>query len=139
MTGDRMICLAKTPANADFKTAVNHRQEIKEPVPFSMADSADDDLQVPSQEATRPNQPSPSPPPPPPPQTATKVRQIDNTLRNSSSEDQLLLHSNVLSSDILDDVSGSADTLLGSSSVGGEVTSFTSTKHKESIISKNSR
>merc|ERR1712223_762997 len=134
MTGDRMICLAKTPANADFKTAINHRQEVREPVPFSMADSADDDLQVPSsQEATRPNQPSP------PAQPEKHFRQTDNTLRNSSSEDQLLLHSNILCSDILDDVSGSADTLLGSSSVGGEATNFTSTKPKESIISKNSR
>ena len=134
MTGDRMICLAKTPANADFKTAVNHRQEVREPVPFSMADSADDDLQVPSsQEATRPNQPSP------PAQPEKHFRQTDNTLRNSSSEDQLLLHSNILCSDILDDVSGSADTLLGSSSAGGEATNFTSTKPKESIISKNSR
>lgn len=134
MTGDRMICLAKTPANADFKTAVNYRQEVNEPIPFSMADNAEDDPQVPSpQEETRPKQPSP------PPQPPAKVRQMDNTLRNSSSEDQLLLHCNVLYSDVLEDVSGSADTLLGSSSVGGDANNFNSSKPKESIISKNSR
>ena len=137
MTGDRMICLAKTPANADFKTAVNHRQQIKQPVPFSMTEPSDDDLLVPSQdEATRPNEPSPPPPPP-------RVHQADNTLRNSSSEDQLLLHSNVMSSDLLDDISGSADALLGSSSNGagvtGEDASYSNSKQRESIISKNSK
>ena len=153
MTGDRMICLAKTPANADFKTAaLNHRQPIKQPIPFSMMDTTDataadndidddddddDDLLVPSQQTSaRPNETLPTQPLP-------VTRQVENTLRNSSSEDQLLLHSNVISaSDLLDDVSGSADTLLGSSSATTAEANLANSKlhHKESIvISKNSR
>ncbi len=124
MTGDRMICLAKTPANSEFVAkTVNLRQsgglqqvpfeDLSNSVPCSPAkhDEAEEViLREPTSEA-RPRH-----------------------LRNSTSEDQLLYNVISPSSSDLDDPSGSVDTLLGSEAMAA---SSSSTGNKESLLNKN--
>lgn len=104
MTGDRMICLAKTPANSAFisKKTVSHRQSGNlQQVPFPSEEQPVDSTSVPC-----------SPVKPDLPVTgATKMMAM---MRGSTSEEELLLPS---SSELLDDAAaGSVDTLLGPSS-----------------------
>lgn len=127
MTGDRMICMAKTPANAHF-AKTNHRQAGDlELVPYS------DELcsSVPSSPAKHDAASSMLMRDPP-------VARRDN-LRSSTSEDQLLSTSDVISpttSELLEDASGSVDTLLATHDT---LPMSKEPPNKESIIAKNAR
>lgn len=102
MTGDRMICLAKTPANSEFiKKTVSHRQSGNlQQVPYEEQPVEDSSTSVPC-----------SPVKPDLPVTGANVKPM---VRGSTSEEQLLLPPSL---ELLDDAAtGSVDTLLGPSS-----------------------